>query len=79
MPKKITKRIANNEVNYQSKGYRGWENDIADALETTEQIKNASRWLGMEERKMIPTLDKITWVLTAVNVVILISLVIRNV
>lgn len=38
-----------------------------------------SKWNFQKTKKRMPWYDKVTWVLTAVNVVILISLVIKNV
>lgn len=33
-------------------------NDVADAFETTEQIKNAGRWLGLEEPNTVGRKNK---------------------
>lgn len=79
-PKKRGRPVGSkNKVNHS----KGWDNlweklelELPDSEATVEQIKNAARLL--EEPKM-SLANKITLVLTVVNVAILISLVIKNV
>ena len=93
IPKELSKKAKEldkaieDHIKYANKGYRGWDEptSIEDidqyyqncgAEATVAQIKNAGKWL--EEPKMFLT-DKITWVLTVVNVGILGYLIIKNV
>lgn len=71
---KTTKRkvISKKEVKFDEVGV---DNDLGIDVPLHLQ---GGQWNWNFEKESMPLVDKITWVLTAVNVAILISLVIKN-
>jgi len=70
------------DLTYESKEYKDYDEIGADndpGIDVPLHTRGlTSKWNFQKTKKRMPWYDKVTWVLTAVNVAILISLVIKN-
>ena len=80
MKKKTTKRVVKDKKFNQKEVIKKINKTLSDDWDEIEiPHLRGGDWKRNFEKKPISLTDKITWVLTVVNIAILISLVIRNV